>query len=210
MCRREALGTSTRRVWMSLGAIALVIAGGIAYRTLKARSTSAPIAAIAADRRADTTAGATPAGDTNALPAGAPRKVAMPHAEKPLYWGTANASATSAASVAPPEEAPAQASSPAAAAATVSLNDVHVVVYTTGWCSVCKRAKAWMTSQGIAYEERNIELSSEYAAKMRAINPRGSIPTFDVEGEVVIGFSERGLVASMQDAARRQAQRRQL
>jgi len=67
-----------------------------------------------------------------------------------------------------------------------------------------------MTSQGIAYEERNIELSSEYAAKMRAINPRGSIPTFDVEGEVMIGFSERGLVASMQDAARRQVQRRQL
>jgi len=209
MCRREALGASTQRVWASLGAVALVMGGGVAYRTLKSRSPSAPIAAIAADRRADTTAGAAPGEDTNALPAGATRKAAMPHAEKSLYWGTANASATSAPQVAPPEEPLAQAPPPAAAA-TVSLNDVHVVVYTTGWCSVCKRAKAWMTSQGIAYEERNIELSSEYAAKMRAINPRGSIPTFDVEGEVMIGFSERGLVASMQDAARRQVQRRQL
>ena len=90
------------------------------------------------------------------------------------------------------------------------MRDFHVVVYTTGWCSVCKRAKAWMTSQGIAYEERNIEQSSEYAGRMRAINPRGSIPTFDVEGQVLVGFSEQGLVASMQDAARRQALRQQL
>jgi len=81
---------------------------------------------------------------------------------------------------------------------------VHVVVYTTGWCPVCKRAKAWMASRGIPYEERNIELSSEDARAMRAINPRGSIPTFDVEGDVMVGFSEQGLVAAMQSAARRQ------
>jgi len=82
---------------------------------------------------------------------------------------------------------------------------VHVVVYTTAWCGVCKRAKAWMESQGIAYEERNIERSHEDAQKMHAINPRNSIPTFDVEGEVMIGFSEERLGAMMQAAARRQA-----
>ncbi|MGO9836829.1 MAG: glutaredoxin family protein [Polyangiaceae bacterium] len=90
------------------------------------------------------------------------------------------------------------------------VSPVHVVVYTTGWCPVCKRAKAWMASRGIPYEERNIELSSEDARAMRAINPRGSIPTFDVEGHVMVGFSEQGLVAAMQNAARRQGAPTQL
>ena len=90
-------------------------------------------------------------------------------------------------------------------AAAVSLRDVHVVVYTTGWCSVCKHAKTWMASQGIAYEEHDVERSSDDARRMRALNPRGSVPTFDVEGEVLVGFSEPGLLAAMQSAARRQA-----
>jgi glutaredoxin len=89
----------------------------------------------------------------------------------------------------------------------VSLRDVHVVVYTTGWCSVCKHAKTWMASQGIAYEEHDVERSSDDARRMRALNPRGSVPTFDVDGEVLVGFSEPGLLAAMQSAARRQARR---
>jgi glutaredoxin len=109
------------------------------------------------------------------------------------------ASAAPAAADAPAPEAPPQAADPVA-----SLRRVRVVVYTTGWCSVCKRAKAWMSRNGVAYEERNIEGSDEYARMMRAINPRGSIPTFDVEGDVMVGFSEDGLVATMQRAAARQ------
>jgi len=81
--------------------------------------------------------------------------------------------------------------------------DVSVVIYTTGWCSVCKRAKAWMSDQGIPYEERDVERSASYASAMRAINPRGSVPTFDVDGEVMVGFSEQSLAATMKRAARR-------
>ena len=84
---------------------------------------------------------------------------------------------------------------------------MNVIVYTTGWCSVCRRAKAWMNDQGIAYDERDVESSSEYASAMHAINPRGGVPTFDVEGEVMVGFSEQGLVAAMTRAARRGASR---
>jgi mycoredoxin len=90
----------------------------------------------------------------------------------------------------------------------VSLSDVHLVVYTTSWCGVCRRAKSWMNSQGIAYEDRDVETSSENLREMRALNPRGSVPTFDVEGTVLVGFSERALVSSMQRAAQRRADRR--
>jgi glutaredoxin len=90
----------------------------------------------------------------------------------------------------------------------VSLSDVHLVVYTTSWCGVCRRAKSWMNSQGIAYEDRDVETSSENLREMRALNPRGSVPTFDVEGTVLVGFSERALVSSMQRAAQRRVDRR--
>jgi glutaredoxin len=90
----------------------------------------------------------------------------------------------------------------------ISIRDDDVDVYTTPWCSVCKRAKAWMNENGIAYDERDIESSSEYMRQIRAINPRASIPTFDVEGTVLVGFSEDGLVRAMQQVARLRAERR--
>jgi glutaredoxin len=80
---------------------------------------------------------------------------------------------------------------------------VKIIVYTTDWCPVCKRAKAWMKAQGIAYEERDVEGSREYGRAMRAINPRGSVPTFDVDGDILIGFNENGLVEAMTRATQR-------
>jgi glutaredoxin len=96
--------------------------------------------------------------------------------------------------------------SPAAAAAgdapaptteASAARPVHVIVYTTSWCPSCRAAKAWLNKNGIAYEERDIEASRTYAAQMRALNPRGSIPTFDVEGDVDVGFSSSWLVAML-------------
>jgi glutaredoxin len=81
---------------------------------------------------------------------------------------------------------------------------VHVLVYTTSWCSVCKKAKRWMASSGVPYEERDVEASSADARQLRQINPRGSVPTFDVDGEVLIGFSPDGLIGTMKRAAARQ------
>jgi glutaredoxin len=83
-----------------------------------------------------------------------------------------------------------------------------VVVYTTAWCPVCKRAKAWMQARGIPYEERDVERSREHGRAMHAINPRGSVPTFDVDGEVLVGFSETNVLAAMDRAAQRSESRR--
>jgi len=93
-------------------------------------------------------------------------------------------------------------------AAPVSIGDVDVVVYTTSWCPVCKRAKSWMNAHGMAYDERDVEASVAYSRELHALNPRGSIPTFDVEGQVLVGFSDRALVLAMEQAARRRAERR--
>jgi glutaredoxin len=77
---------------------------------------------------------------------------------------------------------------------------VRVVVYTTSWCSVCKRAKQWLSAQGIPYEERDVEASRENAREMRALNPRGGVPTFDLDGQVLIGFSEQTFAIALRRA----------
>jgi glutaredoxin len=76
----------------------------------------------------------------------------------------------------------------------------HVVVYTATWCNVCRRAKKWLDANGVSYDDRDIEASSDDARTLRRLNPRGSIPTFDVEGQVMIGFSEAGFVNLVQRA----------
>ena len=64
-----------------------------------------------------------------------------------------------------------------------------------------------MQARGIPYEERDVERSREYGRAMHAINPRGSVPTFDVDGEVLIGFSETNVLAAMDRAAQRNESR---
>jgi glutaredoxin 3 len=85
------------------------------------------------------------------------------------------------------------------------IREVSVIVYTTSWCPVCKRAKTWLRTNGIAFEERDIEASSENARKIRILNPRASIPTIDVDGEVMIGFSESEMISMLEHAAHRRS-----
>lgn len=126
--------------------------------------------------------------------------------------GTALPSDSASASPPPPEPPPLPpAPEPAAEAraepSAASLSNVHVVVYTTSWCSVCKRAKKWMAANGVSYEERDVETSDANARRMRILNPRGGVPTFDVEGQVMVGFSEDGLLATMRQAAQHRSAR---
>jgi glutaredoxin len=83
------------------------------------------------------------------------------------------------------------------AATPARSGEVKLVVYTTSWCSACRRAKKWMTEQGIAYEERDVESSPENARHLRAISPRGAVPTFDVGGKVIVGFAEHELTSAL-------------
>lgn len=92
---------------------------------------------------------------------------------------------------------------PAAGPQPPGFPDVPIVMYSASWCGVCRSAKAWMGSQGIVYEEHDVDDSAANERALRALNPRGGVPTFDVGGEVMVGFSPRGLVATMQRAAAR-------
>ena len=80
-----------------------------------------------------------------------------------------------------------------------------VRLYTTSWCPVCKRAKVWLNSQHVDYVELDVESNRWARTEQLRLNRRGSIPTFDAYGEVVVGFDPQ----SYSDALQRGAQRRQ-
>jgi glutaredoxin len=83
----------------------------------------------------------------------------------------------------------------------VAARRSHVIVYTAAWCPVCRRAKAWMNANGVPYDDRDVDASSADKQALRRINPKGSIPTFDVEGQVMVGFSEASCINLVQRAA---------
>jgi glutaredoxin len=105
---------------------------------------------------------------------------------------------TSVATVPAPVASPEPRAAPAAFGMRRAGGPAHVVVYTTSWCPACREAKAWMRANGVPYEDRDIESNRTYARQMRALNPRMSIPTFDVDGDVSVGFSSSWLVAMLQ------------
>lgn len=56
-------------------------------------------------------------------------------------------------------------------------------MYSTRWCGDCFRAKAFLESRGVAYEEVDIERDAEAAALvMRANEGKRRVPTFEIEG----------------------------
>jgi glutaredoxin len=217
LCRKQG-STSTASgpgaLLLALGACALLVTGGaFAYRGATARgpapspaasdlaATASPIAPAAAP---STFAGSSDVASPNAVA----RQQALRAFEEHLAAGSSAPPPVETAPP-PPVEAPppAAVAEPPARESPLSIDGVRIVVYTASWCSVCRHAKAWMGSRGIAYEEHDIEASRDDARALRLLNPRGSIPTFDVEGDVLVGFSERSLMDTLQRAARRRAAR---
>jgi glutaredoxin len=62
-----------------------------------------------------------------------------------------------------------------------------VIVYTTSWCSDCRRLKAELQERKIAYEERDIEQNdADYKTMMGYTNGKRVIPTVEIEGKILV------------------------
>jgi len=175
---------------MLVGAAGLVLAAITVAGVLHVRELNAPkpIAALPAESVAVGPTAVAPHGPADPQPT-APRD--LPPLEKP-------ASAP---------ELPAAAPVPAPTVDPVALKtarrSVNIVMYTTTWCPQCKRAKAWMSDNDVAYTEHDIEASPQAMRDCKKLNPKCSIPTMDIDGEVVIGFGAETLRATVDRAARR-------
>lgn len=82
-----------------------------------------------------------------------------------------------------------------------AMKTVPVVVYVTSWCPVCARARAWLDQHGYAYQPLDVDHDLRAALRLNALNPRGSIPTFDIDGTVLRGFDPDALEDTLVSAA---------
>jgi mycoredoxin len=190
----------------------LVMGTAAAYRLQSIRASNQPTAATA---RAELPTAVTPTPAATATSTDTETQVAMSNrtdtyrGQEPIHSlpkSVPTASSHPALQPAPSaviETAP----QPAPPVQPAVATDVHVVVYTTSWCPHCREAKAWMASRGISYEERDIEASTDNDVMLKEINPRGGVPTFDVDGDVMVGFSAGSLASLLQHAQARQAAR---
>lgn len=79
------------------------------------------------------------------------------------------------------------------AAAEKKAATPQVTMYSTAWCGVCKKARRFLTQEGIAFVEKDIEKDKSAAAELRnkaqqAGVSAGGVPVFDVGGRILPGF----------------------
>jgi glutaredoxin len=65
----------------------------------------------------------------------------------------------------------------------------HLRMYGTKWCGVCRKARAWLASHHIAYDDIDVEASTQ--AEQDFVRAGGTAYPFFVAGrQTMLGFSE--------------------
>ena len=72
--------------------------------------------------------------------------------------------------------------------------DSGVTIYTTEWCGVCKRAKAFLKQNGVPYREWDVEKTDYGAIKFRQLGGSG-VPLITVGSEKMMGFDANRFMA---------------
>src|SRR5262249_24862678 len=80
---------------------------------------------------------------------------------------------------------------------------VVIQMYSTSWCGVWRRARDYMHEKNIPFSEFDIQPHAAAPAQAHVLNPRASVPTISVDGDVLIGFSPDALEARIERAAKR-------
>lgn len=80
---------------------------------------------------------------------------------------------------------------------------VPVVMYSTDWCGVCRRARAYFQEKGIQYEEYDVDNNAQARADYELLNPRRSVPTIKIADEIIVGFSAVSVERALDAAARK-------
>jgi len=74
----------------------------------------------------------------------------------------------------------------------------RVKIYTTSWCGACKQALAFLREHGVRYSNYNVERSTSAAARLKELNPNGSVPVAVINGKVLVGFSAASYIAALE------------
>ena len=69
------------------------------------------------------------------------------------------------------------------------------MLYSTGWCRYCKKARQWLVDHNVDFVEKDIEKEPEAATEVAIKATRAGVrakgvPIIDVRGSLVFGYDE--------------------
>lgn len=70
------------------------------------------------------------------------------------------------------------------------MTDAEIVMYSTGWCGFCQRARALLNRTGLAFRDIDIEQDPALRAAMVARSGQRSVPQIFIGSRHVGGFDE--------------------
>lgn len=70
-------------------------------------------------------------------------------------------------------------------------NRLDVTVFSATWCGACRRAKQLLDSEGISYEDRDIDDDPSARDEVRSMIGRVAIPLIDINGTYVVGYDRK-------------------
>lgn len=69
-----------------------------------------------------------------------------------------------------------------------SATTAQLIMLSTDWCKICKKAKAWLNLKGISFTELNVEKDSEGKRRYKELNGKG-VPIFLYGKQRMNGFN---------------------
>lgn len=65
-----------------------------------------------------------------------------------------------------------------------------VKVYSTNACPWCVKAKNYLSSKGVAFEDLNVQENMEAREQMVSKSKQMGVPVLDIDGTIIVGFDK--------------------
>jgi glutaredoxin len=219
LCRSESLPPPRAYpAWVLgglLAAILLVSGSAIAYRAFK--NVSAAIAleptttrgAPAGGRAAPTGESAQPAAEQVAnVEAAPPTEAPFPTLQMQVDPAPPTPGPVAVVPGVRPPEAPAPSEPsrppPTEAELRAAMQATPIVMYSASWCGVCRKAKAFLSANGLRYQEIDADETPGGWDKIAALSGRRAVPLIIVDGEMTrAGLSPSEIMQSVSRSVER-------
>ena len=72
-----------------------------------------------------------------------------------------------------------------------------VKIYTTSTCPWCTKAKEYLKSLNIDFEELNVQSDMEARNEMIKKTKQGHVPVLEINNEIIIGFKQEEIAKAL-------------
>jgi glutaredoxin 3 len=103
-----------------------------------------------------------------------------------------------------PAEAGAPPKGPTEQQIRAAIQRIPVTVYTTRTCPICTAARAFLTANQIPYTDKDVESSPALLGELASLNPNRTVPTFLIDGQIIVGFDPTALAQFIKSRVEKQ------